>query len=443
MDRPEFQPTLAGRIGNLTNRPEPFVAPPKPPPVQPEDDVATPEEMAAHIEEHAVDGTEAEQRAANLYRGGARYNGALRAGSVNEHLQEQVDDLTRFIEKQPEFGRPVTLYRGMSKNFLPDAESLVGKTITEPAFMSTGLSRRSAELFAGEDDILFEIRAGARHKGLSINVATMPDQSRIPLEYREPRNVLARESEILLPPGTDLLITKVGWKTAPDGRRHKVVEAEIVDRPLAPPPPKTVADSLTLQSTADLTDDELNDLIVKYADSDPEAMDKVLDIIDERDAIRARNAAFDAAEEAREAAAREAANDWGTIPEEFVTTPAISPSRSAARNLTPDERVAEDFFAYVQVQYSKALNDLNGVFLNDLGKAQGINSESLFTGSATRARKYASEELIAWWEDNGRHNKGSFRYGALKRPRDRHYLDTLRAEGFEGRLGVSRDRSAF
>lgn len=62
----------------------------------------------------------------------------------------------------------------------------------------------------------------------------------------------------------------------------------------------------------------------------------------------------------------------------------------------------EEFDLYVSNQYQRAENDLNGVLLNRLGYSKGISSESLFTGQWTRARKYASEELLAWWEDNGR-----------------------------------------
>ncbi len=43
-----------------------------------------------------------------------------------------------------------------------------------------------------------------------------------------------------------------------------------------------------------------------------------------------------------------------------------------------------------------------GVMLNQRGREAGVNERTLFTGPESRARKYASEELLNWWETHSR-----------------------------------------
>jgi len=50
----------------------------------------------------------------------------------------------------------------------------------------------------------------------------------------------------------------------------------------------------------------------------------------------------------------------------------------------------------------------SGYLVNKLGKAEGIDAFSLFTGSEVRAYKYASPELVAHWADMGRLTRASF-----------------------------------
>lgn len=208
--------------------------------------------------------------------------------------------------------------------------------------------------------------------------------------------------------------------------------------------PSTVAaskaDELTLASTAHLSDDQLNDLLVQLSADDPDAVDKILEIFDQRDAAAAAAKAFDMAEEAREAEAK--VMGWGEVPDEYLKPVAGSLSRSPARGLTPDEQVKEDYYAYIQSQHAKALNDLNGNFFKNEFRGKGLDEFAiLFEGNTVSARKYASEELIAWWEENGRHTLGSFRYGALGKAEDYKRHQRVLREGFGGKLGGTRDRS--
>ena len=118
----------------------------------------------------------------------------------------------------------------------------------------------------------------------------------------------------------------------------------------------------------------------------------------------------------------------------------------SAQKLTPQQKASEEYQNYVMSQYKKALNDLNGVLLNDAGKAYargagGSDLEiNLFSGSATIARKYASEELLQWWLENGRETLGSFRYRMYGWDYDRKAAQTVRSLGYE-RGQIARDRS--
>lgn len=53
-------------------------------------------------------------------------------------------------------------------------------------------------------------------------------------------------------------------------------------------------------------------------------------------------------------------------------------------------------------QYFTAEDATRGHMLNHAGRAAGIDPADLFSGPESRARRYASDELREWWQDNGR-----------------------------------------
>lgn len=209
------------------------------------------------------------------------------------------------------------------------------------------------------------------------------------------------------------------------------------------PAEPTIADTLTLSSTAHLSDDELAGLLTEHAD-DPEAIDRVLEIMDQRDALTAAAEQADARYLAEQEAARAEANTfhaWTPDPD-----PVTAPTARAERKLTPDQVASEEYQNYVMTQYSKALDDTNGVLLNKAGRAAAKNNPDLemniFSGQIGVARKYASEELLQWWTENGRETLASFRYKLLGRPGDKWAADNVRKFGYE-RGQAFRDRSQF
>jgi hypothetical protein len=56
---------------------------------------------------------------------------------------------------------------------------------------------------------------------------------------------------------------------------------------------------------------------------------------------------------------------------------------------------------HVALAVLQAEDDTRGNLLNREGRAKGIDPATLWSGSAARARKYASDELKQWWSEHG------------------------------------------
>jgi SPP1 gp7 family putative phage head morphogenesis protein len=185
------------------------------------------------------------------------------------------------------------------------------------------------------------------------------------------------------------------------------------------PAAATVADTLTAASTAAWTDDELTAAIATYAE-DPEAVDKILALIDQREA----------------AGTVATAAEVSPIPAwvEPSPDPFLNPAIRPARKLTPAQQANEEYDSYVYNQYNKALDDLNGVFYNQkmhaAARAAGYDEMTMFMGQYRSVEKYASDELKEWWLYNGRETQGSFRYKMLGRSSDKKYADVVQKLGF-------------
>jgi hypothetical protein len=72
---------------------------------------------------------------------------------------------------------------------------------------------------------------------------------------------------------------------------------------------------------------------------------------------------------------------------------------TAARNW---QEMRRDFDRFLLAEYNQALIETGGVLVNKRGRALHIDGLSLFTGPEVRARRYASEELIEWWNRHPR-----------------------------------------
>lgn len=61
-----------------------------------------------------------------------------------------------------------------------------------------------------------------------------------------------------------------------------------------------------------------------------------------------------------------------------------------------------DFNSYRDDAYWQAVQDTNGVLVNAAGQRLHIDGFTLFQSARKYAEKYASEELLEWWEKHPR-----------------------------------------
>lgn len=60
-------------------------------------------------------------------------------------------------------------------------------------------------------------------------------------------------------------------------------------------------------------------------------------------------------------------------------------------------QMKSDYDEAVEAQIRRAEAATNGALVSHAGRERGVSAESLFTGPETRAMKYASDELLAFW----------------------------------------------
>lgn len=60
------------------------------------------------------------------------------------------------------------------------------------------------------------------------------------------------------------------------------------------------------------------------------------------------------------------------------------------------------FHDEIRRRFLAAEEATSGHLLNPAGRRRNVDPRSLFTGSPTRALRYASEELMDWWAEHGR-----------------------------------------
>jgi hypothetical protein len=67
-----------------------------------------------------------------------------------------------------------------------------------------------------------------------------------------------------------------------------------------------------------------------------------------------------------------------------------------------DDLARQSYRDHVEDAWLAAEDACRGQLVNKVGRAAGVDGRSLFTGPLPRAVKYASDELIEWWEEHGR-----------------------------------------
>ncbi|GGU85560.1 phage minor capsid protein [Lentzea flava] len=176
---------------------------------------------------------------------------------------------------------------------------------------------------------------------------------------------------------------------------------------------------------AALTDDDLDARLAEVAD-DETAVDAVLNEMDRRqaeaDAAEARRERDrERREQQREQRRAEQLAEYERLVADGIddehawaqatgTTVEKLQREDAIRRLRADGYTGRGFDElaraayrdYVAEQFWQAEEDTNGYLLNNAGEAAGVDARELFTGPVGRARKWASDELLGWWDEHGR-----------------------------------------
>ncbi|WP_461634883.1 hypothetical protein [Glutamicibacter soli] len=195
--------------------------------------------------------------------------------------------------------------------------------------------------------------------------------------------------------------------------------------PIKSPHP-SMAPALKQKGIDSMSWDEVADLASTLGD-DPEAAEVLEELVNEREA-----------RELGEPYEEPFLPDEPTNYTEFlgsdnqIENPAVRPYRK----LTAREQAREEYESYLYAQYHNCTSELS-YLLNKEGVANNIDELSLFSGPISRVKKYATEELQAWFALNGRHTLGSYRYGRFGWASDAEAARRVRLEGFENVAHIS------
>ncbi|MEU7911324.1 phage minor capsid protein [Microbispora bryophytorum] len=202
----------------------------------------------------------------------------------------------------------------------------------------------------------------------------------------------------------------------------------------------------------DLTDDHLSALMERYRD-DPDGLARVLDELDriEQQTRQREQWSWNWREEetdADRAISDLIASGRYSYMEAYAQVHGLDSAeldRAERRALLESERrpgedidqtVRRVYAQWLDQTYERAESATNGFMLNDEGRKAGVNERSLLAGLASRARKYASEELLRWWADNPRLTLTEFRAQWLGRDSDKKAAAQIRAGGAGREFGV-------
>ncbi|MFD8529421.1 phage minor capsid protein [Streptosporangium canum] len=208
-----------------------------------------------------------------------------------------------------------------------------------------------------------------------------------------------------------------------------------------------------INDIGDLTDDHLTALMERYRDDD--GMARMLDELDriEQQTRQREQWSWNWREEETEADRQISdlivAGRYSYM-EAYAEVHGLDPAeleRQERRALLESERwpsedvdqtVRRMYAAWLDEQYVQAGEQAvrGGDFVTKEGRAKGIDPRSLFSGPASRARKYASEELLRWWQNNPRMTLTEFRAMWLGRDSDRKAAKQIRAGGAGREFGV-------
>lgn len=181
------------------------------------------------------------------------------------------------------------------------------------------------------------------------------------------------------------------WVAPKDRRGHPCPHACCRGKRVHPDNLPTTLDRDYLRS---LSPDELGQELasyVNYADKRERGLDQITAEIDRRGA--------DVADEIDEGYQRKA-----DVYERGNAAERASKERAADKR----RRLAQEWSDHLYRQWLAAEGETNGYMLNKLGKRRGVDERTLFTGNRARIRKYASDELLEFFDSHPPLTRGQF-----------------------------------
>lgn len=205
------------------------------------------------------------------------------------------------------------------------------------------------------------------------------------------------------------------------GAGQTPTEATYRDNPNGPFPDRALRPT-------EMSDEQLDDELAKSLelDDDLARFDELTAEADRRDAQKHADEERRAAARQRAATRRQRAEDEritayerlidegvedeDAIAQVYGIDPAEQRRRAAIAQLRGDGYTGKGFAELSSASYNdrvyrsfvQAEEATNGHMLNPAGRRAGIDPRSLFVGTEARARKYASPELLEWWDEHGR-----------------------------------------
>lgn len=213
---------------------------------------------------------------------------------------------------------------------------------------------------------------------------------------------------------------------------------------------KAPADPLARVNLEQASDDQIADLFGTHADK-PDVVDRLIAEMDRRDRKdRNRDTYEPVGDEPTEQDRRIAelvasghdyrdayADAYGLDRAEMdrqERAAAVDVHRAAGE--TRDETVRQLYREEVHAQWLAAEEATRGNLLSKRGQRSGVDPRELFSGPASRARAYASEELKRWWQDHPRQTATEFRADLLGRAADKAQAQNIRSGGGGREFGL-------
>ena len=340
-----------------------------------------------------------EQREAiGAYTGGqaAALNQALRTRKNLDPQQQELADRLRSAMRPVD--DDLVLTRTVSLATFGDTpiEELAGKKVKDAGFTSASLG----------------LHTGGRQNNVTVQIS-VPKGT--PALFPGDDSTNPAEREVILPDGMEFAVVSA---TANDRGGY---DLHLVALPKAAEPAKPV------KAPRKMSDQELEQAMGDaLAAEEFDRFDELAAETDRRDAARTAARERRAADrEAREQAQAEEFDRLlsGGWDEESAVEAAYGVSVERQRRdraiamlrndgyggRSFDELTRAAFRDYVYQRWRDAEDATNGYMLNRRAKSRGVDPKSLFVGPERVARANASDELLEWWDQNGRPTLEEFR----------------------------------